>query len=275
MASKITIRKPQLRFEEADIIWEENPEVSLEWNAMSYSAPVVEPWLNKVMMRARALIRDDRPDLKDDIDNFVRQESTHYRMHEAFNEYTAKAGYIMPDGLEERQKAEFRQLLKTKSIRFLVAYCAGFENTTLYSSQFLYEEAGDLFKAGDNGIGDLWLWHFAEEYEHRSVCHDVFAHISGNYFIRVYGLLYSLWHLDRCVQERVNALQEIRRKGMSEEERAASVKRQKAYRWRFAKFFLPRILKILVPFYTPGKIQPSPGLLDALDHYEKLTAKPA
>ena len=268
------MREPAFRFAEADIVWKDNPEAALEWNAMSYSAPVVEPWLNKVMMRCRRLIRDDRPDLKTDIDNFVRQESNHYRMHEAFNAHVAQAGYVMPPGLEERQKANFRDLLQNKSLPFLAAYCAGFENTTLFSSQFLYEEARDLFKPGDNGIGDLWLWHFAEEYEHRSVCHDVFAHISGNYFIRVYGVLYSFWHLNICVKERVEALHAIYRAGMTEQDRAASTKRYKAYQRRFLKFFLPRILKILVPFYDPRKARPSPGLMEALDTYEKMTPQP-
>jgi len=275
MASNLTMRWPLFRFDEADLVWPDNPEVSLEWNAMSTSAPIVEPWLNKVMMRCRKLIRADRPDLKSDIDDFVRQESNHYRMHERFNALLAQAGYVIPKEIDETFEAEFRDMLKNRSLPFLAAYCAGFENTTLFSSQFLFEEARDLFRQGDNGIGDLWLWHFAEEYEHRSVCHDVFAHISGNYFIRIYGLFYSFRHLSKGVNARIQAMHEIYRRDMTAQERAASEKRYKSYQRRYLKFFLPRILHILVPFYNPARVRPSPGLTEALDRYEKLGSVPA
>lgn len=271
MASNLTVRWPAFDFEKADVIWPDNPEVSLEYNAMSTSAPVVEPWLNRVMMRCRKLVSDDRPDLKADIDDFVRQESNHYRMHQRFNIFLADAGYEIPKEIDEKLEDELRELLRTKSPAFLAAYCAGFETFTLFLSQFLFEDATDLFKQGDNGIGDLWLWHFAEEYEHRSVCHDVFANISGNYFIRVYGLLYSFVHLMGGVGKRIEHFHEIYRRDLSPEEREKSIKRYKAYQKRHMRFFLPRMAKLLVPFYNPGKARPSPGLEAALEHYAAMT----
>lgn len=275
MASDLKVRWPLFKFEKADLIWDENPEVSMEWNAMSTSAPIVEPWLNRVMTRCRKEIHESRPDLKADIDDFVRQESNHYRMHESFNVFLEQQGYTIPKHFDEEFEAELRDLLKTKSIAFLSAYCAGFENYTLFSSQFLFEDAGDLFKEGDGGIGDLWLWHFAEEYEHRKVCHDVYAHISGNYFTRVYGLVYSFVHLSKHVNRRIKHFLELYRASMTPEQRAVSEKRHKAYQKRYLKFFVPRMLQILIPYYDPGKAPPSPGLEEALGRYTAMSAPAA
>lgn len=275
MASDLVVRWPLFKFEQADIIWPDNPEVSVEYNAMSTSAPIVEPWLNRVMVKCRKEVSEDRPDLKKDIDEFVRQESNHYRMHQGFNKFLEEAGYTIPKEFDEEFEAGLRELLKTKSTAFLSAYCAGFENYTLFSSQFLFEDARDMFKEGDNGIGDLWLWHFAEEYEHRKVCHDVFANISGNYFIRVYGLLYSFAHLSKHVNRRIRHFLEIYRQNMTSEQRAESIKRHKAYQKRYLRFFLPRMAKILIPFYDPGNARPSPGLEEALERYSAMSAPAA
>lgn len=272
MASDLVVRWPVFKFEEADIIWPENPEVSVEYNAMSTSAPIVEPWLNRVMVKCRKEISDDRPDLKKDIDDFVRQESNHYRMHQGFNKFLDEAGYTIPKHFDDEFEESLRELLKTKSLPFLSAYCAGFENYTLFSSQFLFEDAKDLFKEGDNGIGDLWLWHFAEEYEHRKVCHDVFANISGNYFTRVYGLIFSFVQLSKHVNRRIKHFMEQYRATLTPEEREISEKRYKAYQKRYMRFFLPRMAKILIPFYDPGKAPPSPGLEAALERYSALSA---
>ena len=44
-------------------------------------------------------------------------------------------------------------------------------------SQFFFEEAGDVLYDWDEPTVYLWLWHFAEEYEHRSVCNHLFNEV--------------------------------------------------------------------------------------------------
>lgn len=48
----------------------------------------------------------------------------------------------------------------------------------------------------------MWRWHLAEEFEHRTVCSDVYYELSGlnpvaAYFYRVYGYFYAIAHLGR------------------------------------------------------------------------------
>lgn len=272
MTPTLTSRWPKFDFDKADIIWSDNPECSMVWNAMSTSAPVVEPWLNRVMMAARKKLKPNDDVLKAEIDEFVRQESNHYRMHIEFNQQIQKLGYKIPEQDDENFAAELRDLLKNKSLEFNAAYCAGFENYTLFTSKFMFEEAGDLFIEGDLAGADLWLWHMAEEYEHRSVCHDVFAAVSGNYFMRLYGLVYSFIHLSGHVNKRTKAFLKQYREGMSEEELKVSVKREKAYNRRYLLYFVPRMLAILVPFYDPGKSKASPELSHALSRFSAMSA---
>lgn len=272
MTTMLTSRWPKFNFDNADIVWSDSPECSMVWNAMSTSAPIVEPWLNRVMMAARKTLKPDDHAMRVEIDEFVRQESNHYRMHNAFNEQLAKFGYVISPQEDQAFQDELRDLLKNKSLAFNAAYCAGFENFTLFTSKFMFEEAGDLFEEGDLAGSDMWLWHMAEEYEHRSVCHDVFAAVSGNYFMRIYGLVYSFIHLNRHVGSRTKAFLAKYREGMTDEERAASEKREKAYNRRYLSYFVPRMLAILIPYYDPGKSKASPKLSKALARYGALSA---
>lgn len=270
MASVLKVREPDFDFRPDEIIWPEAPEVSVIFNAMSTCTPVVEQFLNKVMMQCRRQVGADRAHLRDEIDDFVRQESNHYRTHQKYNAMVEAAGLRLDQRLEDDLQAEYREMLKTRSLPFLVAYCAGFENFTLFISRFLFEQAGDLFREGDS-IGDLWRWHFAEEYEHRSVCHDGFAAISGNYFQRTYGLIYSAFHLNRHVSRRIASYLEQYRQDMTPEERKRSVRREKAFMRKFNGWTLPRMARIFIPYYDPGKARPSPGMEKALARYAAMS----
>ncbi len=272
MSSDLTVRWPNLKFSKDDLLWEDNPEASLIWIAGSSFPVVIEPWLNRVMVKSRKLVSADRPDLKQDIDDFVRQESNHYHMHEEYNAHVREAGFTVPEALQQEGLDDYRDLLKNKSMNWLLAYCAGFENFTLFQARWLFETAPDFCREG-NGISEVMMWHLAEEYEHRKVCHDIYADVCGNYFLRLWGLVYSFFHMNGHIQKRVKLFMEKYREGMTPEERKASIKRERAFNWRFMRWFLPRALKIAIPFYDPGKAKAHPRLQAALKRYDALAAE--
>jgi predicted metal-dependent hydrolase len=272
MSSELKVRWPNLKFSREDMIWEDNPEASIIWIGGSSFPIVIEPWLNRVMVKSRKFVSEDRPDLKQDIDDFVRQESNHYRMHEEFNVYAREAGFVVPDELQDEGHADYRHLLQNKSINWLTAYCAGFENFTLFQARWLFETAPDFCREG-NGISEVMMWHLAEEYEHRKVCHDIYANICGNYFLRIWGLVFSFFHMNGHIQKRVKLFLDKYREGMTPAERKASIKRERAFNRRFMLWFLPRALKIMIPFYDPGKAKAHPRLQHALKKYDALAAE--
>ena len=93
MAHAIEVRK--IPFEFADGIppvWHPGHQ---EWshmvNGASLAMPYLEPFLNRTMREALARIRD--PELRRDVDGFVRQEAQHYTNHRRYNEMLKANGY--------------------------------------------------------------------------------------------------------------------------------------------------------------------------------------
>jgi uncharacterized protein len=255
-------RKPRIDVAAAPLIWSRIPEFAQYWNGASFTAPHIEPHLNILMQQCQKQLNGRDRELHQEIDTFVRQESNHYRMHMRFNERMYAAGYAQLRDLEAQFRKELQVLMEKRSLAFNMAYCAGFENFTMYTCKYAYEVASDLFDGADPRGADLFLWHLAEEFEHRAICHKTFAAVSGNYFIRIYGLVYSFLHFGGWTKRFVTAVMEHYRKDMSPGERKASLKREKALFWRMNKYALPRMLAILRPYFDPGAYR-APAALEA------------
>jgi len=266
-------RKPKFAVDAAPLIWARIPEFAQYWNGASFTAPHIEPHLNILMQKCQKLIAGKDAALQAEIDMFVRQESNHYRMHMRFNARMYKFGYVPLAALERQFSAELADLMQRRSLEFNVAYCAGFENFTMYTAKYAYEVAMDLFDGADTRGADLFLWHLAEEFEHRTVCHKAFAAISGNYFVRIHGLLYAFFHFGGWTKKFVSAVMHHYRRDMTPVERKESIKRERQLTWRMNRYALPRLLAIFKPYYDPATYAPPPGLLAALDRFTAVAGR--
>jgi predicted metal-dependent hydrolase len=136
-----------------------------------------------------------------------------------------------------------------------------------------FEELGDYLEGSDQAVADLWRWHLAEEFEHRTVCSDVYRELSGlnpvfRYFYRVYGYLYAIKHLGDFSKAAAGYLLAKDRDGMTPEEVADSIERQNAVKKRTVKAALPMMLKVLSPFYNPAKRRVPRGQEEFLQTFE-------
>jgi predicted metal-dependent hydrolase len=248
-------RKPGLQFEDALPHWCPNAEFAQITNAGSLSLPYVETYLNRVMLRAKAVLAGPRhARLRADIDLFVKQESNHYRQHRLFNQKIEEAGYDAVKPIGARLQADYDSFLATRSLRFNTAYCEGFESLGIIQAEFFFAHIDDLLAGADPRVVALWKWHLAEEYEHRSVCFDVHKAVFGgplSYFSRLGGFFLAVSHLSKFGQDVSDALLAFDRARMSPAEREASIQSEKTYRRRFSRFALPRLAKVLSPFYNP------------------------
>lgn len=256
------VRNPKIEFSESLPHWSDNREFAQITNGGSMALPYLEPYLNKIMLMARAKL-DHNSQLQADIMTFVGQEGHHYRQHKLYNRvlvnrYPALADY------ERHMKAEYDRLLSSKSFKFNCAYCEGFESGGLIAAQFFFEEIDDLLRNADPKVVRLWKWHYAEEYEHKTVCYDVYKDLFGGYFYRLYGLFYAMRHLGGLTRGASRILLEADRETMTPEERAVSVKREKKFMTRQFLFMLPRIVKILSPFYDPRRRREPRGAAEVL-----------
>ncbi|NJO32879.1 MAG: metal-dependent hydrolase, partial [Rhodospirillales bacterium] len=227
-------------------------------NAASLIPAHIEPYLLKVMMKAKPLIDARDATLAKDLDIFIKQEMQHCKQHIAFNKRMHEMGYEWLIPLEQELAATFQRFLDKKSLRFSLAYSEGFESLSATACELYFEDYNELLENADPEPTNLWRWHLAEEFEHRAICSDVYHQLSGmnpisTYFYRLYGYFYSIVHLGRFHKMAAKKMLEFDRAGMSPEELAESVKREKYATKIMSRRFVRYFLKICSPFYDPAK----------------------
>jgi len=267
-------RQLKIDFTDVPLGWAKDPVFSAFMNSSSLVPTQTEPFLNQVMVRILKGLPDGRDALKSDIAIFVKQETNHYRLHAKFNKVFYERGYEHLRPIEAELHQDFEKILMERSLRFAAAYCAGFENLALLLCRFMFEKAIGMFDGGEPRMVALFKWHYAEEFEHRRVAHEAFASISGNYFVRLYGLFYSFVHLNRFSSRLFQAVLSTDRQVLSESERLLSIRREKAFTREMALFLLPRALKIMLPFYDPGRERVPENVQAILDQYERTPSLP-
>jgi predicted metal-dependent hydrolase len=203
---QLKVRKVTIDFSHAKIHWNPTgPEFSHVFNAFSSLAPELEPFLIKTMRQAKALVPETDTALLADIDLFNSQEARHYRMHAQFNKVLYQAGYELKDS-EAKLKADYERFLSTKGLKFCVAYSEGFETLGPALSGFFFDRSPHLMKQWDEPTTFLWLWHVAEEYEHRAVVNGTYKTLYGDHWYRLYGFWYAIIHIFAYVLKNSNRM---------------------------------------------------------------------
>jgi len=249
------VRRPDLDFSRTPARWSPDGEFAQAFNSSSLWIPSLERFLNRVLARVLAQYRDDErltPKLREEMRIFIRQEANHTALHDSFNSILTREGYDVEPFLKLFDE-EFERLLQTKSLAFLTAYCEGFETFGPPAAIAWLDEMEDMLAGARPEVVGLWKWHLLEEYEHRTVCHDVFHLVHGGYFLRVYGFFYQMFHLGGFSKRVRKHLLAMDRAKMTTAEVTESIRREKAVARYQTRRFLPRLFSILSPFYTPYK----------------------
>lgn len=268
------VRFPKFDFSQIKAHWAPNKEFAQGFNASSLIPAYVEPYLLKVMKMAQTKVDPSNTRLLEDIDIFCKQEMQHMKHHLAFNKVLRAQGYEGLKPLEDKIQAEYDDWLKTRSLRFNLAYCEGFESMSASACEAWFEDFGDFLDGADPVVADMWRWHLAEEFEHRTVCSDVYTALSGldpvsRYFYRIYGYIYALVHLGKFSKAATAYLLATDRETMTQEEVEASIARHKEVGRRIKKSALPMLIKVLSPFYDPAKRRDPRGQKEFLEAFEQ------
>jgi uncharacterized protein len=259
------IRAPDIAPEKGPLLWSKVPEFCIAYNGYSVIIPYVEYYLNAVIGKVRRQCGEGNAALERDLSIFLKQELNHSKYHVRFNQRMFDEGIEGLKPLIEQFSAELKTQFEKKSLAYNVAYCAGFESIATYDSQYIYEECDRFFEDADSHGANLLLWHVAEEFEHRCVCHDAFHAVSGSYFTRIRGLLWAFWHVGGAFIRAENLVLTHCNRGLSAEEQRASIRRSKRMFWRQIAYVAPRMLKIFLPWYYPGRLQTPARMRVALD----------
>ena len=186
---RIRNRNPKITFsEDYPLQWHRTiPEFACACNAVSLLMPHVEPFVVRSVERVADRLDDDvRPAAL----AYARQERQHHAQHRRFNDrvYAAHPGLAWIDRL---MAATFRVLDK-RSDEFGVAFSAGAETIAYAGARWTDDRIGLLFDDAEPTARRLFLWHLAEEVEHKGAAHDVWESFSGNRFKYVLGTMTSV-----------------------------------------------------------------------------------
>jgi predicted metal-dependent hydrolase len=150
---------------------------SAYFNALSMSFPIGEQYfIDSVRAGLKALPDERRDDLKAEVQNFIGQEATHRRIHGLFNGHLAHMGFT--NALEVRA-AKRMQANAHRDVRVHVAATAATEHLTAIFADWMLRHP-EALEGAEPRLQTLWLWHSAEESEHRSTAFDMYRALQGS-----------------------------------------------------------------------------------------------
>ncbi|APW43033.1 metal-dependent hydrolase [Rhodoferax saidenbachensis] len=147
------------------------------FSALSMSFPLGEQYfIDSVRNGLKTLPEADRQRLAPEVQGFVGQEATHRRIHALFNGHLETMGYR--NVLEVRAGKRLKDNAH-RDTRIHVAATAATEHLTAIFADWMLRHPEALAGA-EPRLQTLWLWHSAEESEHRSTAFDIYRAMGGS-----------------------------------------------------------------------------------------------
>ncbi|APR76738.1 Hypothetical protein A7982_02085 [Minicystis rosea] len=252
--STIVVRK--MRFDlgcSKGALWnDEAPEVSYLTNAWALALPYLEPYFISAVRECLPRIQDPR--IHADAVAYCAQEREHAQHHKRFNQRLVAEGYPGLAAMETSIKRRLNRGRKTQSLRWRMAYTAGYEAVTLQIVRFFFLHTDLWFGRADPHVSAMLVWHGVEEVEHKNVAFDVYTTVFGSYFWRCLGLFVAAF---TTVKDIVPPLLYMWRtdglmRGLRQVDRAF-FRRQRHLEWLHLRDLLPELRHYLKPSYHPSQ----------------------
>lgn len=146
------------------------PEFGAGANAISLLMPHAEPFV--IAMLRKGLAEGDLDEsTRVATEALISQEAAHFNAHRHFNQamtrHSAVARRLDAFG------ARIFGLLAKRSTAFGLAFAAAFEIFAFCSARWAEAGLRSYFDGADERSATLFLWHLAEEIEHKGIAHDV------------------------------------------------------------------------------------------------------
>jgi predicted metal-dependent hydrolase len=161
--------------QQTDPIWTpRRPEFACAANSVSLMMPVIEPYFVRTARRSMPLLP---PPLAAATQAYLDQESEHFRQHLIFNRLLTDR-YRSLDRVEQTMRSLYRRLERSRSLEFSAAFAAASETMAYSAARWAADNRVELFRHAHEVPATLFLWHLAEEVEHKSVAHEVYRHLA-------------------------------------------------------------------------------------------------
>ena len=152
------------------------------FNALSMSFPVGEQFfIDAVRDGLQTLPAERQAAYHAEVQGFIGQEATHRRVHSLFNGHLDKQGLV--NDWAPRAKRNMKLLAGTNP-RHALAITAANEHFTAIFAEWLLRNH-DLLDGCEPRLKTMWLWHSAEESEHKNTAFDIYAALGGSHEWRV------------------------------------------------------------------------------------------
>lgn len=152
------------------------------FNALSMSFPAGEQFfIDSVRDGFKRLGPEQQERFRAEVQGFIGQEATHRRIHSLFNAHLEKQGLV--NGWEPRSLKD-RKVLEGEDVRHWLAITAANEHFTAIFAEWLLTHPEWLVGCEER-LKTMWLWHSAEEAEHKSTAFDLYRALGGNHAWRV------------------------------------------------------------------------------------------
>ncbi len=186
------LRARKVAFDSArdfDVEWQRRlPEFAIAANAVSMMMPHVEPY---VVRSVRGVLDDLEPELAGEARAYAAQESAHHAQHRRYNQHLIHR-YPILRKVDHWLSRTFRFIEAKGRGDFSLAYAAGAETIAYAIARWVADHRRTLLDGAEGPAADLFVWHLAEEVEHKTVAFDVFEARSGSRWLFLAGMLASL-----------------------------------------------------------------------------------
>ncbi|MDH5656479.1 MAG: metal-dependent hydrolase [Spirochaetia bacterium] len=162
----------------------ENVFLSHFFNAMSIMFPEGEKFFIERVHYYKSKIQN--PELLNCVKLFYKQEGRHTAEHLKYNHLLAESGHDLKR--LEQYTINGVEIYHKKHPLTQLALVVAFEHFTAILAEVLLKNHQSLLKSTDREFSRLWMWHAAEELEHKSVAFDVYLEVGGGYFRRCYAM---------------------------------------------------------------------------------------
>jgi uncharacterized protein len=147
------------------------------YNALSMSFPRGEQYfIDSIRNGLKMLPRELAEKYQQDVKGFIGQEATHRRIHSLFNEHLTAQGLV--NAIERRSIARIDAIAPMNYRNHLAATAANEHLTAIFAHWMLNHP--EIFNGTEERLKTMWLWHSAEETEHRSIAFDIYKVAGGD-----------------------------------------------------------------------------------------------
>ena len=174
---------------DVDPVWNRRlPELACAANALSLLMPYVEPYIVRTTRRTLPVLDTE---LRRSAESYLRQEAAHHRLHRRFNDVIAQR-YRGVRTLERVMAATYRWLERRGGLGFGLAFAAGSETIAFAVARWVDHRLPELFDGAEPEVAGLFLWHLAEEVEHKSAAHDLHHAVAPSRAVHALAMAVSL-----------------------------------------------------------------------------------